>query len=96
MTSLEYGNKTPSEYTNGTGLKHDKVTPSVLKEASLDNGKVTPLEVTHIDTHKDASDKLDEVHLRLLRLKRLGRVRHSRFKAWINGHGLIWDPLQEV
>ena len=82
MTPLEYSNKTPSEHTNGTGLEHNKVIPSVLKEASLDHSKVTPLEVAHIDVHeyKDIL-KLDEAHLRLLRPKRLGRIRHTRYKA---------------
>ena len=40
---------TPSEYTNGTSLEYNKVTPSVLKEASLDYTKVTPLEVAYLD-----------------------------------------------
>ena len=40
---------TPSEYSNGTSLEHNKATPSVLKEASLNHSKVTPLEVAHLD-----------------------------------------------
>ena len=76
ITPLEYGNKTPSEYTNGTGLEHNKATPSVLKEASLDYGKATPLEVAHIDVYEyEDIPKLNEAHLRLLRPKRLGRTR---------------------
>ena len=47
-----------------------------------------PLEVAYIDTHKDAPDKLDEVYLRLLRLKRLSRIRHARFKVWVYEYGL--------
>ena len=35
--------------------------------------------------------KLDEVYLRLLRLKRLGRIRHARYKVWVEGHELILD-----
>ena len=52
------------------------------REESLDYEKTTPLEVAHIDIyeHEDIL-KLDEVYLRLLRLKRLSRVRHSRYKA---------------
>ena len=72
--------------------KLEKMTPSVLKEASLDHGKVTPLEVAHMDVYEDAL-KLDAEHIVLLKLKRLSRVRHSRCKAWTNRHGLIWDPL---
>ena len=94
MTPSEYDNKTPSEHTNGTGLEHNKATPSVLKEASLDHGKVISLEVAHIDVHEDAPDKLDEVHLRLLRPKRLGRIRHARCKAWVYEYGLALD-IQE-
>ena len=57
-------------------------TPSVLKEASLDYNKVTPLEVAYIDIHKYKDIlKLDELYLRLLRLKRLSRIRYSRYKA---------------
>ena len=40
---------TPSKYNNGTGLKYNKVTPSVLKETSLDYSKVTPLEVAYLN-----------------------------------------------
>ena len=79
---------TPSEYTNGTSLDYSKVTPSVLKKASLDYGKVTPLEVTHVDIYKNAPE-LDAEHIVLLKPKRLSRIRHSRCKAWTNGHGLI-------
>ena len=60
--------------------KLEKMTPSVLKEASLDHGKVTPLEVAHVDVHEDAL-KLDAEHMALLKPKRLSRVRHSRCKA---------------
>ena len=80
MTSLEYSNKPPSEYTNGTGLEYNKVTPSVLKEASLDYSKVTPLEIAHMDVYKD-TPKLDGEYIVLLKLKRLDRVRYSRYKA---------------
>ena len=34
-----------------------------------------------MDIYKDASDKLDEVYLRLFRLKRLIRKRHTRYKV---------------
>ena len=97
MTSLEYSNKTPSEYTNGTGFEYNKVTPLVLKEASLDYIKVTPLEVAHIDIHeyKDIL-KLDELYLRLLRLKRLSRIRHTRYKVWMEGYDLIYLPLEDA
>ena len=74
---------TPSEHANETSMEH---------------GKVTPLEVAHLDEaqiHED-TPKLDAEYVALLKPKRLGRVRHSRCKAWTNGHGLIWDPLQEV
>ena len=52
------------------------MTSSVLKKASLDYNKVTPLEVAYIDVYKREDIlKLDEVHLRLLRSKRLSRIR---------------------
>ena len=61
----------------------------MLKKASLDYGKVTPLKVAYIDIYKYKDIlKLDEVYLRLLRLKRLSRIRYSRYKAWINRYDL--------
>ena len=56
---------------------------------------MTPLEIAHVDIHEDAS-KLDAEYIVFLKLKRLSRVRYSRYKAWLNGHSLIWDPLQEA
>ena len=72
--------------------KVEKITPLEHgREESLDYSKVIPLEVAHIDAHENASDKLDEVYLRLLRLKRLGRIRHARCKAWVYEYGLALD-----
>ena len=56
-----------------------------------------PLEVAHIDIYKYKDiPKLDEVHLRLLRLKRLGRIRHARCKAWVYEYGLVLDTTENV
>ena len=50
-------------------MEYNKVTPLVLKEASLDYSKVTSLEVAYIDIHEyEDILKLDELYLRLLRL----------------------------
>ena len=58
------------------------MTPSVLKETSLDYSKIAPLELAYIDIHKYKDlQKLDKVHLCLLRLKRLSRIRHARYKV---------------
>ena len=75
---------TPSEYTNETSLEYGH-------KPGLDQEKATSLEVAHMDTHEDALDKLDEVYLRLLRLKWLSRIRHARCKAWVYEHGLALD-----
>ena len=85
MTPSEYGEAASSKSHWGHGHK-----------PSLDQEKATPLEAAYIDIHEDAPDKLDEVHLRLLRLKRLGRIRHARYKAWVGGHGLIYLPLEDA
>ena len=77
--------------------KLEKLTPSILKEASLDHGKVTPLEVAYMDVHEHEDvPKLDEVHLRLLRPKRLGRIRQSRYKAWTYEYSLALDTKENV
>ena len=54
-------------------VKLKKMTPS-------EHSKVTPLEVAYVDVHEDAP-KLNAEYIVLLKLKRLGRVRHSRCKA---------------
>ena len=77
MTPLEYGEATSSKYN---------------KNDLSDYGKETPLEVAYLDVYED-TPKLNAEYIVLLKLKRLGRVRYSRCKAWINGYGLIWDPL---
>ena len=64
------------------------MTPSILKKASLDYSKVTPLEVAYIDIYED-TPKLDAEYIILLKLKRSSRIRHTRYKVWIGGHGLI-------
>ena len=88
MTPLEHAEATSSKSNKKVYWKYDQDNLS-------DYGKVTPLEVAHVDIHEDAP-KLDAEHIVLLKLKRLSRVRYSRCKAWTNGHGLIWDPLQEA
>ena len=32
----------------------------------------------------------------LLKLKRLSRIRHTRCKVWVGGHGLIYLPLKDA
>ena len=72
---------TPSEHAN---------------ETSIEYGKVTPLEVGHLDEaqiHED-TPKLDAEHVALLKPKRLSRIRHTRYKAQVYEHGLALD-IQE-
>ena len=60
--------------------------------------KVTPLEVAYLDKAQIYEDtlKLDAEHVVLLKLKRLSRIRHARYKAWVGGHGLIYLPLKDA
>ena len=48
-----------------------------------------------MDIHEDAP-KLDAEYVVLLKLKRLSRIRHARYKVWVGGYSLIYLPLQEV
>ena len=96
--SLDYGKITPLD-EKATPLKLNKAASSksdkkVYQEhgykPSLDQEKATPLEVAHIDIYED-TPKLDAEYIVLLKLKRLGRVRHSRYKAQIYKYGLALD-----
>ena len=49
-----------------------------------------------MDVYEEALDKLDEVYLRLLRLKRLSRVRHARCKVQAYEYGLALDTEENV
>ena len=40
--------------------------------------------------------KLDEVYLYLLRLKRLSRIRYTRYKVWVYKYGLALDIQENV
>ena len=63
-------------YTNKASLEYNKLTPLVLKEYSLDYNKVNSLKLAYIDIYKYKNIlKLDEVYLRLLRLKRYRSIR---------------------
>ena len=78
---------TPSD-EKATPLKHSKT-------AGLDHKKATPLEIAQVNIHEDAL-KLDAEHITLLRPKRLSRIRHTRYKAWVGGHSLIYLPLEDA
>ena len=83
MTSSEYSEAASSKSNKKVYQKYNKNTLS-------DQGKETPLEVAYMDIYKD-TPKLDVEHVVLLKLKRLSRIRYSRYKAWLNGHDLILD-----
>ena len=74
---------TPSEHAN---------------ETSIEYGKVTPLEVAHLDEAQIYEDtlKLDAEHVALLKPKRLSRIRHARCKAWVYEYGLALDVQENA
>ena len=48
-----------------------------------------------MDVHED-TPKLDAEYIVLLKLKRLGRVRYSRYKVQVGGYDLIYLPLKDA
>ena len=89
---------TPSEHGEAASSKSNKkVYWEHGHKPSLDQEKVTPLEVTHLDEAQIYEDtpKLDAEHMALLRPKRLSRIRHARCKAWAHEHSLTLD-MEEV
>ena len=88
---------TPSEYSKTASSKSNKkVYQEHGHKPSLDQEKATPLEAAYIDIYKDALNKLDEVYLRLLRLKRLNRIRHARNKVQLGDYSLIYLHLKDA
>ena len=91
--------KVHQEYSHKPSLDQEKVTPSeYTNETSIEYNKVTPLEVAHLDEvqiHED-TPKLDIEHVVLLKLNRLSRIRHTRYKVWVGGYNLIYLPLEDA
>ena len=84
---------TPLEHDEATSSKSDKKVYWKYDKGDLsDYEKAIPLEVAHMDVYEyEDVLKLDEVYLRLLRLKRLGRIRYARYKVWVYKYGLALD-----
>ena len=84
---------TPLEYSEATSSKSNKKIYQKYDQDNLsDYGKVTPLEVAHINIHKHENiPKLDEVHLRLLGPKRPSRIRYTRYKVQVYKYSLALD-----